>query len=56
MYTLVGLGVLVAYISSTIAWLRPQLGWDRFFLEVVMVVALMLVGQTLEWRARARAG
>jgi Cu2+-exporting ATPase len=56
MYTLVGLGVSVAYMGSTMAWLWPQLGWERFFFEVVMVVALMLVGQTLEWRARARAG
>ncbi|APB32826.1 heavy metal translocating P-type ATPase [Gloeomargarita lithophora Alchichica-D10] len=56
MYTLVGLGVTVAYIASTIAWLWPQLGWERFFQEVVMVVALMLVGQTLELRARQRAG
>jgi len=56
MYTLVGLGVAVAYIGSTVAWLLPGLGWDRFFVEVVMVIALMLVGQTLELRARARAG
>ncbi len=56
MYTLVGLGVLVAYLGSTAAWLWPPLGWDRFFFEVVMVVALMRVGQTLELRARAWAG
>ena len=56
MYTLVGLGVVVAYLGSTAAWLAPELGWDRFFVEVVMVIALMRVGQTLELRARARAG
>lgn len=56
MYTLVGLGVSVAYIGSIIAWLWPELGWELFFTEVVMVIALMLVGQTLELRARQRAG
>ncbi len=56
MYTLVGLGVSVAYIGSTAAWVWPQLGWELFFAEVVMVIALMLVGQTLELRARVRAG
>ncbi|MEN9214055.1 MAG: cation-translocating P-type ATPase [Gloeomargarita sp. DG02_3_bins_56] len=56
MYTLVGLGVTVAYLAGIIAGLWPELGWERFFNEVVMVVALMLVGQTLELRARQRAG
>lgn len=56
MYSLVGLGVTVAYVAGLVAWWRPDWGWDRFFYEVVMVIALMSVGQALEARARQRAG
>ncbi|MCS7225949.1 MAG: cation-translocating P-type ATPase [Gloeomargarita sp. SKYB31] len=56
MYSLVGLGVTVAYMAGMAAWWRPDWGWDRFFYEVVMVIALMSVGQALEARARQRAG
>lgn len=56
MYSLVGLGVSVAYLGGIAAWLRPDWGWDRFFYEVVMVITLMALGQVLEGRARQRAG
>lgn len=55
MNTLVGLGTLTAYIASMIALLFPQLGWECFFDEPVMLVGFILLGRTLEQRARNRA-
>ncbi|WP_460200975.1 heavy metal translocating P-type ATPase [Scytonema sp. NUACC21] len=55
MNTLVGLGTLTAYIASLIALLFPQLGWDCFFDEPVMMLGFILLGRTLEKRARGRA-
>ncbi len=55
MNTLVGLGTLTAYFTSDIALLFPQLGWECFFDEPVMLVGFILLGRTLEQQARGRA-
>jgi Cu2+-exporting ATPase len=55
MNTLVGLGTLTAYCTSVIALLFPQLGWECFFDEPVMLVGFILLGRTLEQQARGRA-
>lgn len=55
MNTLVSLGTLTAYITSLIALLLPQLGWECFFDEPVMLVSFILLGRTLEQQARSRA-
>ena len=55
MNTLVSLGTLTAYITSLIALLVPQLGWECFFDEPVMLVGFILLGRTLEQQARNRA-
>ena len=55
MNTLVGLGATSAYIASCIALLYPQLGWECFFEEPVMMLGFILLGRTLEGLARRRA-
>lgn len=55
MNTLVGLGTLTAYTASLIALLFPQLGWECFFDEPVMLLGFILLGRTLEQQARGRA-
>ncbi|MGA7937998.1 MAG: cation-translocating P-type ATPase, partial [Kovacikia sp.] len=55
MNTLVSLGTLTAYTTSLIALLLPQLGWECFFDEPVMLVGFILLGRTLEQQARSRA-
>lgn len=55
MNTLVALGVLAAYSTSTVAWLWPQLGWDCFFDEPVMILGFILLGRALEQGVRQRA-
>jgi Cu2+-exporting ATPase len=55
MNTLVGLGTLTAYTASTVALLFPQLGWECFFDEPVMMLGFILLGRTLEQQARNRA-
>lgn len=55
MNTLVSLGTLTAYLTSDIALLFPQLGWECFFDEPVMLVGFILLGRTLEQQARNRA-
>ncbi|MDZ8033691.1 heavy metal translocating P-type ATPase [Nostoc sp. DedSLP04] len=55
MNTLVGLGTLTAYIASLLALLFPQLGWECFFDEPVMMLGFILLGRTLEQQARGRA-
>lgn len=55
MNTLVGLGTLTAYIASLVALVFPQLGWECFFDEPVMMLGFILLGRTLEKRARNRA-
>ena len=55
MNTLVGLGTLTAYTASLIALVFPQLGWECFFDEPVMLLGFILLGRTLEQQARGRA-
>lgn len=55
MNTLVGLGTLTAYVTSMVALLFPNLGWECFFDEPVMLVGVILLGRTLEQRARTKA-
>lgn len=55
MNTLVSLGALSAYGASLVALLFPQLGWECFFDEPVMMLGFILLGRTLEQQARHRA-
>ncbi|MEY3333695.1 MAG: Copper-exporting P-type ATPase [Cyanobacteriota bacterium] len=55
MNTLIGLGVLTAYTASLVALLFPQMGWECFFDEPVMMLGFILLGRTLERQARGRA-
>jgi len=55
MNSLVGLGAIAAYTTSTIALLLPQTGWECFFDEPVMLLGFILLGRTLEARARSQA-
>jgi P-type Cu2+ transporter len=55
MNTLVSLGTLTAFSTSLVALLWPQLGWECFFDEPVMLVGFILLGRTLEQQARNRA-
>ncbi len=56
MDTLVGLGVLSAYLASLVAFFWPQGGWPCFFNEPVMLLGFVLLGRFLEERARFRTG
>jgi Cu+-exporting ATPase len=66
MFTLIGLGVAVAYLFSLIAMLWPGLFPDSFrneagevgvyFEAAAVIVTLVLLGQVLELRARSRTG
>ncbi|MBD2462331.1 copper-translocating P-type ATPase [Oscillatoria sp. FACHB-1407] len=55
MNSLIGLGAVTAYITSVVALLFPQLGWECFFDEPVMLLGFILLGRTLEQQARTRA-
>ncbi|MCC0176550.1 copper-translocating P-type ATPase [Waterburya agarophytonicola K14] len=55
MNTLVGLGTTSAYLASCWALFVPQLGWECFFDEPVMLLGFILLGRTLEGKARNRA-
>ncbi|WP_019504084.1 cation-translocating P-type ATPase [Pleurocapsa sp. PCC 7319] len=55
MNTLVGLGTVSAYLASCFALFLPQLGWECFFDEPVMLLGFILLGRTLEGKARNRA-
>ncbi len=55
MNTLVSLGALSAYTTSLAALVFPQLGWECFFDEPVMLLSFILLGRTLEQRARFQA-
>lgn len=55
MNSLVGLGTITAYGTSVVAWLFPTLGWECFFDEPVMLVSFIVLGRTLEQRARNHA-
>ncbi len=55
MNTLVALGAMSAYLASGVALIWPHLGWECFFDEPVMLLSFILLGRTLEQRARFRA-
>lgn len=55
MDTLVGLGTLTAYTASLVALIFPQMGWECFFDEPVMLLGFILLGRTLEQQARGQA-
>ncbi len=66
MFTLIGLGVSVSYVYSLIAALLPGIFPDSFrdphgtvavyFEAAAVIVALILLGQVLELRARSQTG
>ncbi len=66
MFTLIGMGVGVAYVYSVVATLFPDLFPDSFrseagevgvyFEAAAVIVTLVLLGQVLELRARSRTG
>ncbi len=55
MHSLVGMGVSTAYLTSILALIFPQLMWECFFDEPVMLVGAMLLGRSLEAYARKAA-
>ncbi len=55
MHSLVGMGVSTAYFTSVLALIFPQLMWECFFDEPVMLVGAMLLGRSLEAYARKSA-
>ncbi|PZV13444.1 MAG: ATPase P [Pseudanabaena sp.] len=55
MNSLVGLGTVSAYLASTIALFVPQLNWQCFFEEPVMLLGFVLLGQALLERAKGKA-
>ncbi|OCR02330.1 ATPase [Oscillatoriales cyanobacterium USR001] len=55
MNTLVGLGAFTAYTASVAALLFPQMGWECFFEEPVMLLGFILLGKTIEKQAKRRA-
>jgi P-type Cu+ transporter len=66
MFTLIGLGVSVAYVYSVVATLLPNLFPESFrdasghagvyFEAAAAIVTLVLLGQVMELRARSRTG
>ncbi len=66
MFTLIGLGVAVAYLYSIVAAVLPGIFPDSFrghdgevgvyFEAAAVIVALVLLGQVLELKARSRTG
>jgi P-type Cu+ transporter len=66
MFTLIGLGVAVAYVYSLVVLLVPSLipaayhhaamGPPVYFEAAAVIITLVLMGQVLELRARARTG
>ena len=66
MFTLIGLGVSVAYVYSVVATVTPQIfppafrGMDGqvgvYYEAAAVIVTLVLLGQVLELRARSRTG
>ncbi|WJX35412.1 Copper-transporting ATPase paa2, chloroplastic [Trifolium repens] len=56
MNSLVGFGSIAAFIISSISLLNPELEWDAsFFDEPVMLLGFVLLGRSLEEKARIQA-
>jgi Cu+-exporting ATPase len=55
MNTLVGLGTSVAFLYSAYATLRPAIGRDVYFDAVLLILGFLLLGKSLEARAKRRA-
>jgi P-type Cu2+ transporter len=55
MNTLVGLGTMASYTASLVALLMPNLGWECFFEEPVMIIGFITLGRTLEQQTKHRA-
>ncbi len=55
MNSLIGLGTFTAYFTSCLALFLPQLGWECFFDEPVMLLGFIFLGRVLEQRARRKA-
>lgn len=55
MDSLVALGATATTAVSAAAFLRPALGWHTYFEEPAMLLAFVMVGRTLEERAKLRA-
>ncbi|CAN1786616.1 Copper-transporting ATPase PAA2, chloroplastic, partial [Linum perenne] len=56
MNSLVGFGSIAAFLISAVSLLNPGLQWDAsFFDEPVMLLGFVLLGRSLEERARIRA-
>lgn len=56
MNSLVGFGAVAAFIISAVSLLNPELDWDAsFFDEPVMLLGFVLLGRSLEERARVKA-
>ncbi|MFL6244892.1 MAG: heavy metal translocating P-type ATPase [Thermoanaerobaculia bacterium] len=57
MFTLIGLGVTVAFVYSVVATIAPHLGIVGVYYEAAaVIVTLVLLGQVMELRARSRTG
>ena len=55
MNTLVGLGTSVAFVYSAYATLWPANGRDVYFDAVLLIIGFLLLGKSLESRAKRRA-
>jgi P-type Cu2+ transporter len=42
------LGTIASYTASLVALLMPNLGWECFFEEPVMIIGFITLGRTLE--------
>lgn len=55
MNSLIGIGTVSAYLASCVALVFPDLGWECFFDEPVMLLGFIFLGRVLESRARNKA-
>lgn len=55
MNSLVGVGATGAYLTSCVALIFPELGWECFFDEPVMLLGFIFLGKVLESRVRNKA-
>ncbi len=52
MNSLIGIGTVSAYLASCVALVFPELGWECFFDEPVMLLGFIFLGRVLEGKAR----